>query len=135
MSKLSVGVIAFLCIVFAAPASAAPQDSSVYESVCAPISDTELEQDLPTSALDRDRQDHQTKIDLLESGINPGFTSVPEIDEPQFIESVAQFQAANDLPVTGRLDEQTLAELEDLNISHPKSDATGAAVERAKPSK
>ena len=111
MWKLMVGIIAVLCTVFVAPFSAA-QNSQFF-----------------SSASDH-RSDLQTRIDLLESGINPGFTSDPEIDNAQFMESVARFQAANGLRITGSLDEQTLAT---LNIPFSKFDA--AAIERAKPSK
>ena len=126
MCKLLVGTVALLCTVFLAPLSTA-QNSNLSENLCAPVSDTEFEQESQISVLD-----YQQQIDLLENGINPGFTSVPEIDNAQLMESVAQFQAANSLPVTGRLDEQTLAK---LNIPNPKLDPASSEIERAKPSK
>ena len=100
---------ALLCALFFNPFSAAAQSVSAFD----------------------DQLDPNVRIDLLENGINPGFTSVPEIDRAKLMESVVQFQAANGLPVTGRLDEQTLAK---VNIHNPKSDTAGSVIERAKPS-
>ena len=131
MFKPLVGTIALLCAVFLVPFSAAAQDSNLPENLCAPASDTEFEQESSILALDN-QKDLKTQIDLLENGINPGFTSVPEIDRAQLIESVTQFQAANNLPVTGHLDDETLAK---LSIRSPKLDPASSAIERAKPSK
>jgi hypothetical protein len=131
MWKPLLGIIALSCTVLFAPFSAAAQSSNVPESLCAPVSDLEIEPDSSISALDYS-QNLNTQIDLLENGINPGFTSVPEIDKAELMKSVAQFQAAKGLPVTGRLDEQTLAK---LNITTPKVDQGSSPAERAKPSR
>jgi hypothetical protein len=130
MWKLFVGIMVLLSSVFLAPFSSA-QNPNLPENICAPVSDSEFDQESSISALDS-QQDQNAQIDLLENGINPGFTSVPEIDKAQLMRSVAQFQAANSLPVTGSLDQQTLAK---LNLPSVKSDSTSSAIERAKPSK
>lgn len=130
MCRPVLSTIALSCSMFLAPFSAAAQATNPPESLCAPVNDTEADNEASISGLNL--QDYNVTIDLLENGINPGFTSIPEIDNAQLAESVAQFQAANDLPVTGHLDAQTLSK---LNIREPKSDPASSAVERAKPSK
>jgi len=124
MFKGLLGTIALLSTIFLSPFSARAQDLNPYENLCAPVSD-EFEETAPISA-------HNQQIDLLENGINPGFTSIAEIDNAQLMESVAQFQIVNNLPVTGRLDERTMTK---LNIANPKLDSASAAIERAKPSR
>lgn len=120
MCKVLLGILALSCTVFLVPFSAAAQSTVGSERLCAKVFDT------------LDLQNPKLKIDLLEDGVVPGFTSIPQIDNAQLMDSVAQYQAVNGLPVTGCLDNRTLAK---LNISEPKLDPASAAVERAKPSK
>src|SRR3954454_10068216 len=100
MCRVLLGAITLLCGIFLAPFSAVAQSTNPSGNVCAPVDDTQTAEESSVSALDYP-QDFDVKIDLLENGINPGFTSIPEIDKAQLTESVAQFQAVNNLPVTG----------------------------------
>ena len=131
MCKLSLGIFTLLCTIFLAPFLAAAQTSNEFENLCAPVPDTEFDQGSSNPALEYS-QELNIPINLLENGINPGFTAVSGIDQAQLMKSVAQFQAANNLPVTGRLDAQTLGR---LNLPIPKVDAASSVVERTKPSK
>ena len=136
MRKASLGIMVLSCTVLMAPFARAqnaadPNKDGVYENLCAPISDSDFDQQSLLPALDH-QQLERVQIELLERGFVPVFSSDPETDKTQLVEVLAQFQAANDIPATGQLDAQTL---DALGIPNPKSEAATFDLKRAKPSK
>jgi Putative peptidoglycan binding domain len=135
MRRASLGIMTLSAIVLLAPFVAAQKgtdpDNGVFENLCAPVSDPEFDQQSLISVLNH-QQLESVQIELLERGFVPVFSSDPEIDKARLVEVLAQFQAANNISPTGRLDPQTL---DVLNVPNPKSDARAFEVKRAKPTK
>ncbi|HLH31221.1 MAG TPA: peptidoglycan-binding domain-containing protein [Terriglobia bacterium] len=78
------------------------------------------------------QQLESVQIELLERGFVPVFSSDPVTDKAQLRKTLAEFQAANNMPATGELDAQTL---DALTVPNPKADLSTTQVQRAKPSK
>jgi peptidoglycan hydrolase-like protein with peptidoglycan-binding domain len=133
--RASLGIMAISCSLLLVPFAAAQKgpdpENGVFESVCAPVSDSEFDQQSLTSTLTH-QQLESIQIELLERGFVTDFGSDADIDKPQVADAVAQFQAANNIPATGEIDAPTL---EALGIPNPKSDDGTFEINRAKPSK
>jgi len=104
----------FFVLIFAplAPAmQSTPTDEAVVENLCAPVFDSEVNQESIPLALDYQQMEN-VRIELLERGFNPGFDSeLGNASNSQLMEAVRQFQAEYDLAVTGQIDSPTLAAL------------------------
>ena len=134
MPKTLIGMTAILCVAIFAPAAPAMQnDDVVIENLCAPDFVAEFNDDESILANLDYQQLEKVRIELLERGFNPGFSSeLDSVSSAQLMEALRQFQAEYDLPVTAQVDGATLAA---LSIPIQKSRPASEEVLRAKPSR
>jgi peptidoglycan hydrolase-like protein with peptidoglycan-binding domain len=139
MHRILFLIIAFSCALLFVPLAGAQSHEIEYyndipiENLCAPDFGDDYYQEAPL-VLDY-KQLEKVRIELLERGFNPGFDLERDpATDTQLMGAVAQFQAENDLPVTGQLDAATLAALYiPIRDMSPKS--SDELILRAKPSK
>jgi peptidoglycan hydrolase-like protein with peptidoglycan-binding domain len=116
MKRTVFSISALLGVLLFAPHAPAQQVNDhayelVVENACIPDSLAEFDQPSLVSGLDFDQLE-LVRIQLLERGFDPGFDANRDNTiDAQLMEALAEFQASNELPVTGTTDIPTLVAL------------------------
>jgi hypothetical protein len=115
MKRIFFSILALSCVlIFSARAPAQQHfenNDPVIQNLCIPDEHLEFEEHVIYSGLNFDEVE-RVRIELLERGYNPDFD--PNRDntvDPELMDALTQFQAENELPVTGLPDDSTLTAL------------------------